>query len=78
MREYPISSRCPECHGRQFVRRGSTRVCRDCLTRYVPPDTADRVLFGLAFLIPGLLFCAVAVFVIMAMTTPTIPQTQRG
>src|SRR5689334_3545269 len=70
MSEYPVSRGCPQCRGRAWVRRGRSRVCRDCLTRYVPPDLGDRVLFGAAFAIPGLLFSGLAVFLVMAMMTP--------
>jgi hypothetical protein len=69
MPNYPLSRSCPSCRSRDSLRHGSARVCRKCLTRYVVPDTADRILFGTAFIIPGLVFGAVGVFAFYGMAS---------
>jgi hypothetical protein len=45
VKKYPVSKKCPQCHGMEFTRAkperpiefADDRVCKTCGTRYTPP-----------------------------------------
>jgi hypothetical protein len=61
MSKYPISAVCPDCGSRNSFRKGRDRVCGACHARYTPPASlAERVMFGIVFIIPGFLLTLAA------------------
>jgi hypothetical protein len=65
-----MSSVCPKCGSSQSRSRGglfsSSRVCRNCLTRYTRPTPLwERLLFAAVFLVPGLVLGILAVGIIL-------------
>jgi Sec-independent protein translocase protein TatA len=78
-----MRSICPQCGSSQSRRRsGAERVCRECGTRFTPTKPVwERSIFAFAFLVPGLLFAIVVVFLTLgalgALGGPPSPEALR-